>query len=42
MRRNVYPRLVGAKRMTVFKAEEEILNMKEIVDYLRAQPKPEA
>lgn len=34
LRRNVYPRWVGAKRMTVFKAEEEIEAMAAIVRFL--------
>lgn len=37
LRRNVYPRWVGAKRMTQFRADEEIELMAAIVDYLKSQ-----
>jgi len=35
MRKNVYPRFVGAKRMTQFKADDEILAMAAIVTTLK-------
>lgn len=35
LRERVYPQFVGAKRMTQFKAEEELAGMKEIVAHFR-------
>lgn len=39
MRKNVYPRLVGGKRMTQFKADDEIAAMAAIVKTLESLPK---
>lgn len=36
IRKRVYPTFVGAKRMTVFKAEDEIAAMAAIVKFLEA------
>lgn len=36
IRKSVYPGFVRAKRMTVFKAEDEIAAMKAIVEHLKA------
>lgn len=39
LRRNVYPRWVGAKRMTQFKADDEIAAMDAIVRFLEKHQK---
>ena len=39
MRRNVYPKFVGAKRMTKFKADDEIAAMAAIVKTLEGLQK---
>lgn len=36
LRRNVYPRFVGAGRMTQFKADDEIRDMEAIVKFLES------